>query len=69
MRCDAKWGGVVRYNMEWYGMIGYLCYVLFIFTGGRLKLIEGLKPITGCKYLYFITVSRNYFICLLHGHF
>ena len=45
--------------MVWYDRLLILCsFCIYRWFSGRLKLIEGLKPITGCKYLYFITVEE-----------
>ena len=55
--------GMVLYNMEWYGMTCYfmLCSFFYIYRWflGRLEPSEGPNPITGCKYVYFITVLMN----------
>ena len=60
MQRGVVWGDIIWNGMVWYDRLLMLCsFYIYRWFYGRLKLIEGLKQITGCKYLYFITVSRN----------
>ena len=52
-----SFGFIWSYGMVWYVHLFFFHIYRWFYC--RLELSEGPKPITDCKYLYFITVSMN----------